>query len=75
MMVGKVVVLTGALLEIRHLVAAVSKHFEDCPNLWSAIARVKTLDDATLIGMIVCGILGVAIVVTILGELGPGARH
>jgi hypothetical protein len=70
--VGKAVVLVGALLELRHLIAAIAKHFNGCASLRSVLARAGKLDDATLVGMVVCAILAVAIAVTIYGELaGP----
>jgi hypothetical protein len=67
--VGKAVVLVGALLELRHLIAAISKHFHGCAGLQSVLARAGKLDDATLVGMVVCAILAVAIAITICGEL------
>lgn len=67
--VGNAVVLVGALLELRHLIAAIRKHFDGCAGLRSALVRAGKLDDATLVGMVVCAILAVAIGVTIYGEL------
>ena len=66
--VGKAVVLVGALLELRHLIAAIRKHFHDCENVWAVLNRATQLDDATLVGMAVCAILAIAIVVTVYGE-------
>jgi hypothetical protein len=66
--VGRAVVLVGALLELRHLIAAIKKHFKGCEDVRAVVARATQLDDATLVGMVVCAILAVAIVVTVYGE-------
>lgn len=66
---GKAVVLLAACLELRHLVAAIRKHFEGCRDLRAAVARAANLDDATAVGLVVCALIAVGIVVTIYGEV------
>ena len=68
--IGKAVVVVGALLELRHLVSAILKHFAGCQGIRSAMSRAVQMDDATIVGTVVCAILAVGIVVTILGEFG-----
>lgn len=72
--VGRAVVLVGALLELRHLIAAIRKHFSGCQDLRAMMARATQLDDATLVGMVVCAILAMAITATIYGEVGEAFR-
>jgi len=66
---GMLLVLVAATLELRHLVLAIMKHFKGVKSLHDVIARAAALDDATIIGVIMCAALSVAIALTAYQEL------
>lgn len=67
---GRIIIVIGAALELRHLLTAVWKKFEGCTDLRSAVDRALRLDDVTAVGIAVCVLLAAAIVVTIGSEFG-----
>lgn len=69
LILGKVVVLIGAGLEVRHLIGAIRKQFSGCSDLRSVATRAMTLDDVTIAGIILCLTLVVALAFTLANEL------
>jgi hypothetical protein len=67
--IGRLIVLVGAILELRHLGEAVCQHFEGCSTAAAIIARLATLDDATIVGILTCLILAGALLLTAIADL------
>ena len=72
LILGKAVLVVAALLELRHLIAAICVHFEGCRGVSAVLTRAARLDDATAVGLVVCILMALAVVVTIYGEIAQG---
>lgn len=74
---GRVVILVGAVLELRHLATSVLGIFSDCRTFGCAFSRLIRLDDVSLAGLALCLALAVAILFILLRQLSGsvGTQH
>ena len=69
---GRATILALTLLQLKDAIAGIGGHFKGCKTLLDVLHRLVTLDDATLIGVVVLAAVAGWIIVSF---FRPGQGH